>query len=718
MLMKLAVDTSLGPEALAAAVQLKNLLMDSYDLESELAKQLTLIQQEDKDFIKTNIFKAMITSSKSIALQLNVCFTLLGKKEFPDIWPFFLSQIKEVIETTKDLNELQHTLYAFKSLMKILKIKDTPIEIPLIDELFANSLYGLASQLLKVKEARLLSNITSAFYSYTYDTMTDDMIKYFDKWMTIFQEAFILPYEAGNEDAFSKLKTSVSDIFFSIFNRYGNPRGNTGSHIEFRKYVQTKYTLPIFNFYLNLLKLTHLPPKLIGVTFRLMSLSIYNPITEELIKPLLFDIATKAAFPYLFMTSYDEEQHIQLILDENLIEFSPKASACHFIHSACMYNKNSMLIPFISFLMNTIQVSVKEGKPLGFDACLCCMGLLKDLIKEVLQARECIEFVMHSFVLPGLSDSIVLIKLRCCWFINRFASVEFGNREVYCDKLLSCITDSNISVRVASSIAISKLAKEASIRERLKPRILALISSFLNLMAQTECYKLVAALERVIRSFGDVIIPYSEELIRKLVKAYEVMEERRIEEAEKKDDEDACIEITLSSVNCVEAIMRVIGIIGDYQEILTIIEPLILNLAKTSLIPERLHVLESTIELISCFTFHKVNLNSEIWEVYTLLIDVTVGLSENSKSGNWGMTALDLAVVTLSNCIVKDPITFINSKYDELTIYFIKKIPKINTKYEYDKIPAMKMIIAILEGLKVTLVLTHRIKLIQYLNKY
>eukprot|EP00826_Nyctotherus_ovalis_P028956 TRINITY_DN22827_c0_g1_i1.p1 TRINITY_DN22827_c0_g1~~TRINITY_DN22827_c0_g1_i1.p1 ORF type:complete len:100 (+),score=17.41 TRINITY_DN22827_c0_g1_i1:75-374(+) len=73
-------------------------------------------------------------------------------------------------------------------------------------------------------------------------------------------------------------------------------------------------------------------------------------------------------------------------------------------------SNSSTLESFLLFIMNTLQSSVQEGKALEFDACLYCLGVLKRTIADLPQATTYLESLITSFVLPGLANSVGLVK--------------------------------------------------------------------------------------------------------------------------------------------------------------------------------------------------------------------------------------------------------------------------------------------------------------------
>ena len=127
--MKLSIDNSLKVEVdimLAAAIQLKNIIIDSWiiPLDFEPDEKYDLINEEDKEFIRTNILNSISTITlKPILLQFEECFSNIASKDFPEGWPILIAQIDNGLKGAKEPLQFRALLISLKILNKISRYK-------------------------------------------------------------------------------------------------------------------------------------------------------------------------------------------------------------------------------------------------------------------------------------------------------------------------------------------------------------------------------------------------------------------------------------------------------------------------------------------------------------------------------------------------------------------------------------------------------------------
>ena len=578
----------------------------------------------------------------------------------------------------------------------------------------------------------------------------------FDKWINIFQTAFVLPQPFDIETItfdlheieyranlpLSKMKSSVLEIFYVIFRNYANPKLKSKSHFKFCTFAKEKYAMMIFNLSINILKfaLTNfVSPKLIIGSFKILQEALTNPYTIEDIKNILPELLTQAAFnfvilPNTFINSwgYRQLELIQYMYEDDLSGKEVRTEVMEFIKTACKCKRfdqgpkkprvnQPFLNHFMTFLELTLHESLQANDILRFEASLYALGKLRRPLKKYIDQINRIEPLLIAYVLPGLESSIWLVRLRCCWMYSKYSSIYLKDHEKAIEaagKLYKCFDDECLSVKVTAAIALSYLCEKPYIENQSRIIIIELISGFMWMMTQTEINKLVNALKRLIRSFDKAIIPYSVGVIKELIEAYKRMNKNDIEQSK---ELFYFSEAEIASSTCLNTITQIITIIKNEQDILLAIESLIESEVELIMGTTKYNFLDNAMELLSYLTLYQNPISDNLWKWIPRLMDIIIGTPKEEekarvrKNGGKGYDSLRELIPFFQNIIVKSPDKFATGKFEygeyvTSMIRFIIIVLEIATFHniELEKIPVIQLIISMLEGLTVILLIIIR----------
>ena len=144
-------------------------------------------------------------------------------------------------------------------------------------------------------------------------------------------------------------------------------------------------------------------------------------------------------------------------------------------------------------------------------------------------------------------------------------------------------------------------------------------------------------------------------------------------------------------------------------------EQSIIYVVGIALTPQEMYVLENGIELLEQLSFYQDHISPTLWSLYPTLMDITVGSEKDEaakknvkKNGSWAYEIVRDVSVIFQNFIIKDTDTLLGSKsstgctYLEMTLHYISRLFEIAGSHstEFDRVPAVRLIIALLEGAK------------------
>ncbi len=751
---------------LAAAVQLKNQIKQHWTIPgAEGEKTGFTISGEDKEFLRNSVFLAMVRSSvRAVHSQLEACLMYIGEHDFPHEWSGILGQIKSTLAAASDPKAVHAALTATYCLSKLYKYQtegDERKNLDLIVSSLYSSLFQIASKLALSpgeQSACFLKLIAKTFAcSLNMDIpmqLTAETI--FGGWMDTLRTAFSWTVdpalESPTEDEeeikrrkgseFLKMKKAVAHVFYRVFSKYSNPKFAPKEYKKFCQLVEMRYSSELLTLEVGVLqeakgKFVH--PHILSSALKFVANAVKHPKLSPLVRPALPDIMQNCAFPRLMIShanaqTWDEDQHefLKILFEEDeLNDYDPRFASLMLVDSACseeLYydpGKESfhpVLAEFLGYLGGALDRSSKEGQPRVFDAALYAVGKLEEEIEKYDVLVEHVEPMIKQFVLPNIENPIGIVRMRCCWIYSQFAAVNFKDSTsllLAFQRIVKALKDKDLTVRVMAALAISRLVCKESIAEQIRPYITEIISTYLVLMSEIELEDLVSALESVIKTFGDSIRPYSVDLIKELLAAYN----RMYQKGKSKDGKEWLVpESNMAAAACIDTIARILEIVGKNQPVLAQLEPLLIPIILRSFTPDELCIMESTVDILAELTYFEQKPSANLWEFFPLLIDITVGMPKEvaerevvRKEGSWAFENLKDLVISIQNFITKDPDTFLmgscsQGKYVDMLFMLISRILEINKNggKENECIVAVKLIITLLEGLKVRFPLRSR----------
>jgi len=750
---------------LSASIQLKNIIKkqkprsisddsdeENIPNEGEITQK---ISPEEWQIVKTNIFKCMCNCpNKQVFAQLKACFMCVADFDYPGIWPHLLTEVKNSLISPKDKNSFYAGFVASQILTKVFRFqlneKQIAIE-PQINELYG-ILYEFAVKIVQNPSEEsiiYLKFIGKSILNSIYLGVSEYLMKegVIENWLKIFKTIFEWPVPAelnaptdDPEDLALRAKMPIfkaknisSLLFYRLFQKYGDLEHAEEKYKEFTKKVINEFSWGLAELFIKFIVESQSKfenPNTIVTAFRFLSNIIRNKHTNQKIKPIIPEILIKHAFPRLLLTknavkNWDDDPitFFKDLLDDNISELDPRYAAMVFIDAACSNKsyatyKNKKLVSnpilegFLNFVGNAIIESMKISDARIFDAGLYVIGKLRPEIEQYSGLVSQIEILFNEYVLPNFNHPHGIIRTRCCYIIYEYASLKFHNKTTLvniCDALLLKMIDKELPVRLAAALAISKLCEKEEIYEKLKSKSLELISAYLTLISQVCIEEFVSGFENIIKTFNQEMKEYSIEIIKELVKTYSKISSLNSVQS----TGDKAFDLTdsqMASAACIQTISRIIKILaedsknmGKLKESENIIIPILSHEIKR----QELNVMESCIEIVINYTFYSPVLSKEMWDLFPLIYNTYYDFL--NKDCGWGYELPKETIVVLQNYITKDPDTFLKSvffngkPYIEVILEFINKLLENSkkTKMELDSVYAIKLLLSLLEGLKV-----------------
>ena len=124
------------------------------------------------------------------------------------------------------------------------------------------------------------------------------------------------------------------------------------------------------------------------------------------------------------------------------------------------------------------------------------------------------------YVFPDLNSPYSFLKTKACDVIAKFAQVEFKNMETLgsaLQNILVMINDSDLPVRVSSSLAVGPFLKYPLMCEALKPHVVQIMQGLLNTTNEIDLDTLTNSMELLVFEFAAELKPFATQLAAQLV---------------------------------------------------------------------------------------------------------------------------------------------------------------------------------------------------------
>ena len=104
------------------------------------------------------------------------------------------------------------------------------------------------------------------------------------------------------------------------------------------------------------------------------------------------------------------------------------------------------------------------------------------------------------------------MRSRACWVYGEFGDYDFTNEDHIkkaVDGVYKSLFAAELPVRLSAAVAMSKLIKNETAEEFLKPALSNILEVYLKIMNEIDSEELVGALEEIMTIYKDDMAPYA-----------------------------------------------------------------------------------------------------------------------------------------------------------------------------------------------------------------
>jgi importin-7 len=393
----------------------------------------------------------------------------------------------------------------------------------------------------------------------------------------------------------------------------------------------------------------------------IFAFSVSHAHTWKIIKPHAIALIQDVIFPLMSFSEADEE-----LWDMDPIEYirqkfdvfddisSPVPAAESLLHSLCKTRKgilNNVMNAFLT-IINNPNITPKEK-----DGALHMVGSLADVLPKKKVFKDQVENLLVQYVFPGFQSPQGHLRARCCWVLHCFSDIKIkdpGNLAKIMQLTSNALlTDPDLPVKVEAAVAIQMyLMSQPDSTHHIEPQIKAITIELLKIIRETENEDLTNALQKIVCSFSDQLVPIAVDICQHLATTF-----RQVLEGDDSNDDRA-----ITAMGLLNTMETLLSVMEEKPDVIANLHPIVLQVIG--------HIIQNNI--------------SEFYEeAFSLIYDLT---SKNISPDMWKLLEyiyqmfdkdgidyfLDM-MPTLYNYITVDTNAFLSNPNQVLALFEMSK---------------------------------------------
>ncbi|KAG6813019.1 hypothetical protein H0H92_014757 [Tricholoma furcatifolium] len=633
----------------ACTVWLKNRVFSYYSIDSTADRRADLgfIANSDREALRTNILRLLANSpSRSISLQLANALKNIVAHDFPERWPSFIQEVKNLLNSS-NVHEVHAGCIAALEGIRAFRFRNRSSPIPqLVSELFP-TLVNIATQMLQTPPSAateiptmlhliLKTYKTSILVDLSTHQQSEASLVPWGKLffavvnLQIPPEAVPADEEERETSEWWKAKKWAYGTLGRLFHKFGNPSQLPSAHQAqygaFAAHFVAQFAPEILRIYLHQVELyvsnqAWISKKCQYQIFTFFTECIKPKSTWALLKPSFETLVSSFVFPQLSFNEAkkalwesDPIDYVRVAVDEYESFATPVSAATSFLFSLASNRTKSTFMPILGFINTVLRAG--SPAPQRFGALNMTAALAPWMMRHPDVKGNMEGFVMQ-FVTPEFSSPEPYLRA-----INLSANFR---------AVAAALDDPELPVRVNAALAITELVTtEESVRVAVGPQVGKVIQEqhalvdLLKLSDETDLDLLNRSMEIMVEAFQTELVPVAAQLTSRLVESYLRLakEALALEDTDGNANLDAIADMdddkTFNAMGVAKTISTIISSIDASPEILAQVQEVLLPMIQFTLEKKLLDLFDNMYDLVDSLTFKLRSIAPNMWPIFEL----------------------------------------------------------------------------------------------------
>ncbi|XP_030844944.1 importin-7 isoform X2 [Strongylocentrotus purpuratus] len=673
------------PVRQAGVIYLKNMVTQFWqqrEMETPLEPIPFSIHENDKNFIRDNIIKAIISLPELLRVQLCVCLSTMLKQDYPGKWDGVVGSIVQYI-SSDDPSVWFGGFLAVYQLVKNYEFKQPEDRGPLKEAMkcilpWMSQRCGQCLPDASEPSVLLQKLILKIFYALIQYNLPQDLVsrEVFTQWMGLITAILEQPIPPSSlevdiddrpELPWWKAKKWSLHILSRVFERYGSPGNVTKEYVKFSDWYLKSFSVSVLTNVLRILEQyrqkNYLAPRVMQLALNYLNTAVSHGLSWKVIKPHIDTMIQDVLFPLMCYTDEDDElwrddpyEYIRLKFDVFEDFISPVTAAQTVLHSSASKRKE-VLSKTMGFCLQVITEPTVD--PRKKDGALHMIGTLAEILLKKKIYKDQMEQMLVSHIFPEFQSPHGYMRARANWVVHSFSEVKYRsepNLIQALDLTRQCLVrDSDMPVRVESAFALQMLiSSHDKGKELMQPHVKEVIEALLVVIRETENDDLTNVMQKLICTYGDEIIPIAVDITTHLADTFSNVI----------NSDDATDDKAITAMGILNTIETILNVVEDKEEIVLELEKKILQVVGVVL---RNHVIDFYEEVFSLiFSMTCTHVSPPLWEVFYYLFETFAAD---------GFDFFVEMMPALHNYVTTDPTAFVSQpKHLQIVYEMCKKV--------------------------------------------
>ncbi|EPE04576.1 importin-beta domain-containing protein [Ophiostoma piceae UAMH 11346] len=354
------------------------------------------------------------------------------------------------------------------------------------------------------------------------------------------------------------------------------------------------------------------------------------------LQPHLPNLLTHIIFPLLclseediesFTDEPDEYLHRKLNFYEEVS--SPDVAATNFLVCLTKTRRKQVyeILQFVNNIVNTYeQAAPAEKNYVAKDGALRLIGTLAPiLLGKKSPIAEQVEMFLVRYVLPDFSSDKGILRARACDTIEKFEALDWrepANLFTVYQRIIDCMSDSELPVRITAALALQPLIRHDAIRDHMRANIPSIMSQLLKLANEADVDALANVMEDFVEVFSKELTPFAVALSEQLRDTYLRIIRELLDRASRLDDDAEANEIvddkSITALGVLQTIGTLILTLENMPDVLHHIESVIMPVIRVTLENRLYDLFNEVFEIVDSCTFSAKSISPVMWEAFDL----------------------------------------------------------------------------------------------------
>ncbi|KAJ1730561.1 Nonsense-mediated mRNA decay protein 5 [Coemansia biformis] len=654
-----AADLPAGTKQ-AASIYFKNRVRRSWQSTQRAGEQHAPIGDGDRVAARDNILAAIYASSQAIKLQLTECLGVILKHDFPEKWPQFTVQLKELVHAP-DAQKVYTGLLAMLELIKRYRYSTTKREVldEIAKELFPQ-VQKIADEAIASDDELAMRMVWLSFKSYLNVIQTGLPAPFQDPeclvaWGTSFIKMIEKPVvfdretideDAAKEPAWKAKKWAIRSVN-RLYGRYGNvtllPEGNSKKIKAFAKLFTANFMPQIQRVYLSQIEgytsgRVWMSLRIRGLVAQFLSDCVKDKAAWKLLKPHTEGIVAHFIFPQMCFTAADQElwednpvEYVQKRIDP-LDDFGSAVVAASNLLIDLAYDRKqatlSTILGFINGVLSTYTQAADAARdPRAKDGALSMMSSLCGLLvsRKSPIAATLPDFLL-THVVPEFKSQFGFLRARALDTYCRYSGVQFPDTQInrgILESVLGMLNDPEPPVRVHAALALAPMIEDEDMRGALAANLPQVMQVFLNLTNQIDSDTITHVIEQFVEVYADQMAPFAAQLGQQLCDTFMRVMGDVVTNAPEltADNIDDISDKTMAALGVLKTLGTLILNLESTPEVVFSLEGIVYPVIRFVLEQHVVDLYDEAFEILDCCLFAVKTVSPNAWSLFGAIYD-------------------------------------------------------------------------------------------------